>query len=52
MWISPSFQDTDYPFPHSLDAKIILFEDRVLGWKLNIANQMINGNKERLSSSS
>ncbi|MDP1715948.1 MAG: hypothetical protein Q8L41_14500 [Anaerolineales bacterium] len=47
MWISPSFQDIDYPFPHSLDTKIILFEDRVLGWKLNIADQMINGNKEQ-----
>jgi hypothetical protein len=47
MWISPSFQDVDYPFPHSLDTKIILFEDRVLGWKLNIADQMINGSKEQ-----
>lgn len=46
MWISPSFQDTDYPFPHSIDTKIMLFEDRVLGWKLNIADQIMNGKKK------
>jgi hypothetical protein len=45
MWISPSFQDVDYPFPHSLATKIILFEDRTLGWKLDIADQIINGKK-------
>jgi hypothetical protein len=45
MWISPSYQDVDYPFPHSLDTKIILFEDRTFGWKLDIADQIINGKK-------
>ena len=45
MWISPSYQDTAFPIPHSIDTKIILFEDRTLGWKLDIADQMINGKK-------
>jgi hypothetical protein len=45
MWISPSYQDTAFPIPHSIDTKITLFEDRVLGWKLNIADQIINGQK-------
>ena len=47
IWLSPSYQDTDFPFPHSLDTKITLFEDRVLGWKLDIANQLINGSQEK-----
>ena len=47
LWISPSHQDTDFPHPHSLDTKITLFEDRVLGWKLDIADQLINGSKEQ-----
>lgn len=34
--------------PHSLEAKITLFEDRVLGWKLDIADQLINGSPEKL----
>ena len=41
IWLSPSYQDTDFPFPHSLDTKIALFEDRALGWKLDIADQLI-----------
>jgi hypothetical protein len=47
LWISPSYQDTDFPHPHSLDTKISLFEDRVLGWKLDIADQLINGSQEQ-----
>ena len=47
IWLSPSYQDTDFPFPHSLETKITLFEDRVLGWKLNIADQLINGGQEK-----
>ena len=45
MWLSPSYQDTDFSFPLSLDDKITLFEDRMLGWRLNIADQIINGKK-------
>lgn len=48
MWLSPSYQDTDFSFPLSLEDKITLFEDRMLGWKLNIADQLINGSQERL----
>jgi hypothetical protein len=47
IWLSPSYQDIDFPLPHSLDTKITLFEDRVLGWKLNIADQLINGGQEK-----
>jgi len=47
LWISPSYQDTDFPHPHSLDTRITLFEDRVLGWKLDIADQLINGSQEK-----
>jgi len=47
LWISPSYQDTDFPHPHSLDTKITLFEDRVIGWKLDIADQLINGSQEK-----
>ena len=47
LWISPSYQDTEFPHPHSLDTKITLFEDRVLGWKLDIADQLINGSQEK-----
>jgi hypothetical protein len=45
MWISPSYQYSVFQKPHSIDTKIILFEDRALGWKLNIADQIINGKK-------
>ena len=45
--LSPSYQDTDFPVPHSLETKIALFEDRVLGWKLDIADQLINGSQEK-----
>jgi hypothetical protein len=49
IWLSPSYQDTDFSIPHSLDTKITLFEDRVLGWKLEIADQIINGSQEKTS---
>jgi hypothetical protein len=45
MWISPSFQDTDFKQPLSVDDKITIFGDRTLGWKLDIANQIMNGKK-------
>jgi hypothetical protein len=43
MWISPSYQDSDFRYPLGVDDKITIFEDRVLGWKLDIADQVING---------
>ena len=47
IWLSPSYQDTDFSLPFSLEDKITLFEDRILGWKLNIADQLINGSQEK-----
>lgn len=43
MWISPSYEQTDLPLPWNIEDKITIFEDRVLGWKLDIADQIING---------
>jgi hypothetical protein len=43
MWITPNYQDTCFSWPLSLDDKIKVFEDRVLGWQLGIANMCING---------
>jgi len=43
MRTSPSHQDTDFRYPLDIEDKITLFEDRVFGWKLNIAEQVING---------
>jgi hypothetical protein len=45
MWISKNFQDSNFQQPLSLDDKIMIYEDRVLGWKLDIADQVINGVK-------
>lgn len=47
VWLSPSYHDTDFSLPFSLEDKITLFEDRILGWKLNIADQLINGSQEK-----
>lgn len=38
-WISPHFQYENFPSPMSLDQKIDVFEDRVKGWQLDIAQQ-------------
>lgn len=46
MWISPSYQDTDFSWPLSLDDKIKIFEDRTLGWQLDIADKCINGERD------
>jgi len=43
MYISPNYQSTDFPQPQSIDDKITIFADRTLGWKLDIADQLING---------
>jgi hypothetical protein len=37
--ISPNFQDTDFPGNPSLEQKIDIFEDRVKGWQISIAQQ-------------
>ena len=46
MFISPKYQASEFPQPVSIDDKITIFEDRTLGWKLDIANQLINGKKK------
>lgn len=51
MWISPAYQEGDFVYPLSLDDKITLFEDRMRGWKLDIADQMINGRRRQDGSS-
>lgn len=43
MWISPKYEDTSFTFPLTIDQKILLFEDRTIGWQLAIANKIING---------
>jgi hypothetical protein len=43
MFISPSYQDSVFPVPRSIDDKITIFEDRIFGWKLDIADQLVNG---------
>lgn len=45
MFISPNYQAKDFPQPYSLDDKITIFADRTMGWKLDIADQLINGKK-------
>jgi hypothetical protein len=38
-YISPHYQQTDFPSGLSLDQKIEVFADRVRGWQLNIAQK-------------
>jgi len=46
MWVSPSHQDTEFQQPLSIENKIMIFEDRTIGWKLDVADQVINGKKQ------
>ncbi len=39
VWISPKYRNIDFPHGMSLDQKIQVFEDQVMGWQLNIARQ-------------
>lgn len=43
MKISPLYTDNDFPSPLKLEDKIKIFSDRILNWKLNVADMMING---------
>ena len=43
MWITPNYQDTDFPSPLSVEDKITIFLDRTYGWQLDIADKCING---------
>lgn len=42
-WVSPTIKKCDLTFPLSLDDKIRVFEDRVLGWQLRIADELYSG---------
>jgi len=39
-FISRKYLNTTFPSPPSLDDKVILFEDRVLGWQIEIAQEL------------
>lgn len=41
-WISPNFQNVDFPSGMSTDQEIEVFADRVKGWQLDIAQQCID----------
>jgi hypothetical protein len=41
-WISPNYQDANFPNGLNLNQKINVFADRVTGWQLNIADQCAN----------
>lgn len=43
MWITPNYQHTDFSYPLSTEDKITIFWDRTLGWQLELANRIING---------
>lgn len=43
MWISPKYRSTSFKKPLSIDDKITIFVDRTLGWQLDIADKIING---------
>ena len=41
-YISPKYTDNDFPGgPKTLEDKILVFEDRVFGWQLNIAAELM-----------
>ncbi len=45
-FITRKYTKHDFTFPLNLDDKINLFEDLILGWQLEIAEQLINGYKD------
>lgn len=40
VWISPKHKDSDFPLPLKLENKIDIFEARVMGWQILIADEM------------
>lgn len=45
-WLSPQYTFEGLDDPYSLEVKINVFEDRVRGWQLNVADTMLNGCEE------
>ena len=42
-WVTPKRRLRDIPKNRTLDDKIDIFYERIYGWKLDIADQLING---------
>ena len=42
-WVAPGIEKSSLVFPLSLDDKIRIFENRILGWQLNVAEQLYYG---------
>jgi hypothetical protein len=47
LWLSPSHRAEDWPPPWSLELKIDLYDARVRGWQLEIADLIARGGKDR-----
>jgi hypothetical protein len=45
--VTPKHMRSDFPFSLSLDQKITIFFERVDGWQLSIADQIVNGIKDK-----
>ena len=45
--VAPGIKDTDLSQPPTFDQKVRVFHSRMRGWKLDIADAMINGYKAR-----
>ena len=43
LWVAPGIRLEDVPKNPTLDYKIDIFSKRINGWKIDIANYLING---------
>ena len=43
MMITWKHADTDFSYPWTLDTKIVVFNERTLGWQIQIAELIANG---------
>jgi hypothetical protein len=46
LWVTPRRRLSELPKDITLDLKIDIFKERIEGWKLDIADQLINGIKD------
>lgn len=46
LWVTPKRRLSELPKNITLDVKIDIFKERIEGWKLDIADQLINGIKD------
>ena len=47
MWVSWKHQDTDYSQPPTFEEKVAIFNDKVWGWQLHIAELCLDGGKDQ-----